>query len=115
VSAWDETTSRRNVDRERHLEFAVFESDTVSGEGHLADVSETGLMMRSSRVPKSGESVEIRFHLADPQPIVLQGRVRWTSVERQSPTPGFGVHIDNPPPAYVEWLQFMRFYRRRGD
>src|SRR5262245_20091502 len=103
MSAQDDRETRRGDDRDRHLDFVLYESPSISGEGYLADVSEHGLMVRTEGLPKADEPITIRLHLADPAPLVIEAEVRWTSRERPDLAPSFGVEIEDPSDAYLDW------------
>jgi Tfp pilus assembly protein PilZ len=113
MSVREDPLGRRARARRRHLAFVLYATRSVCGEGHLANVSEEGLFVRTDEAPKIGEHVRIELCSSGAARIVLEGEVRWTSVERQRVQAGFGVRLESPPQAYLRWLR-ETVLKRRG-
>lgn len=100
-------SDRRDLERFRHVEFVMYETPSIRGEGHLSNASETGLFIRTDELPKSGEAVRLGLREGG-EPIRLQGEVCWTSSEGGASSPGFGVRLLHPPAALAELLRRRR-------
>jgi hypothetical protein len=76
---------------------AVFEAESTHGEGHLGNVSRTGLFMRTNTLPECGESVCVVFTDSRGQQLKVWGTVQWirghTDMGKGAP-PGFGLEIE---------------------
>jgi Tfp pilus assembly protein PilZ len=102
--------------RWRHLEFALYETPSVRGEGHLWNISDTGMFIRTQTLPRPGEEIHIVLDLT-PSRMSLKGEVRWTTADRPSVLSGFGVQLCEPPSEYRKLLvELARArHRRSGD
>jgi hypothetical protein len=94
---------RRNSVRWRYVDSVIFTGKTASGPGHLANVSETGVFVRTGCCPAPGETVQILLRGSWPT-IMLKGNVRWFG-RLQDGTEGFGVQLEDPPPEYLELVR----------
>src|SRR5262245_13964613 len=94
---------RRSRTRWRYVDFVGYRSASVSGEGHLANGSDTGVFVRTSALPQHSETVELTLRGTTP-PLALQCQVRWIG-SRHDGVVGFGAELVNPPPAYVELVR----------
>ncbi len=104
---------RRVEPRWRYLDFVAYQSASASGEGHLANVSATGVFVRTENAPRPGESVQIS--LRGPRPtLTLNGMVRWVG-RRHDGTAGFGAQLIDPPRAYIELVHSIAVSRRTED
>jgi hypothetical protein len=75
----------------------------VTGVGHLANVSDTGVFVRTTALPGPHEPVELTLRGTTP-PLSLHGQVRWVG-SRQDGVVGFGAELVDPPEAYAELLR----------
>jgi Tfp pilus assembly protein PilZ len=100
-------SERRDLERFQHVEFVLYESPSVQGEGQLANASLTGLFIRTDELPKSGEVVRLELREGGAA-LILQGAVCWTSPEGIRSSSGFGVGLLHPAPALAELLRRRR-------
>jgi len=107
---------KRRQRRWRYLDFVFYRSETATGEGHLANLSETGVFVRTDNAPRPGESVQIDFQ-GPSGAMVLDGHVKWAG-QRDDGAPGFGVELHDPPAEFrelVESLEQVELTRGRRD
>jgi len=91
----------------------MFCCNGAAGEGHLANVSETGVFIETDRPPQSGEVVQIE--LSGPRgPVSLRGRVRFVG-SREDGTHGFSAQLIDPSPDYMELLESLDVADRRAN
>jgi hypothetical protein len=94
---------RRSSTRWRYVDFVGYRSTSVSGEGHLANISDTGVFVRAAALPAPGERVELTLRGSTP-PLCLQAEVRWAG-PRHDGVVGFGAELVDPPAAYLELVR----------
>lgn len=94
---------RRAEPRWRYIDFVTFSATSASGVGHLANVSGTGVFVRTDCLLRPGESVQIS--LRGPRPTIqLDATVRWVG-SRSDGSEGFGAQLVDPSPAYLELVR----------
>lgn len=94
---------RRAQPRWRYIDFVTFSAPSASGVGHLANVSETGVFVRTDCMLRPGESVQIS--LRGPRPMIeLEAAVRWIG-RRSDGSEGFGAQLVEPPLRYLELVR----------
>ena len=96
---------KRTGIRWRYLDFVVYQSKRVSGEGQLANVSSGGFFVRTNRLPPVGELIHLSLRGTTP-PLSLQAHVRWSGTHRDGST-GFGAELLEPPPAYRDLVRAL--------
>jgi len=92
---------------------ARFCCNGAAGEGHLVNVSETGVFIETDRPPQSGEVVQIELPGLH-GPVSLRGRVRFVG-SREDGTHGFSAQLIHPSPDYLELLESLEIADRRAD
>jgi hypothetical protein len=99
---------RRSTPRWRYLDFVIYHAKSVRGEGHLANVSDTGVFVRTDLFPQVGEAVELILQGTDGDPNTthLHGTVRWIG-RRHDGAEGFGAELIDPPEAYLTMLRSL--------
>ena len=96
---------RRAEPRWRYIDFVTFSATSASGVGHLANVSEAGMFVRTDCVLRPDESVHIS--LRGPKPTIqLEATVRWVG-RRADGSEGFGAQLVNAPPTYLKLVRSM--------
>ena len=98
-------SEKRTRHRWRYRDFVVYRSESASGEGILANVSSSGLFIRSKRIPELGDLVQLNLQGTTP-PLSLEGHVRWTGTRRDGST-GFGIQLVEPPKGYLEMVRSL--------
>jgi hypothetical protein len=101
----------RSTVRWRYVDRVVYSARSASGEGNLANVSETGVFVRTASCPAVGETVQILLRGSSPT-LMLKGEVRWFGRLKDG-TEGFGVQLEDPPRAYLDLVRSLNPARRR--
>ena len=102
-------SERRKSDRTRSNLLPVrFRAKSVQGRGHVLDVSEEGLFVRTKSIPDQGEDVQISFSTPDGRRVALKGMI-WRT-EQNGRRTGFGVRLLD---ACEEYLQFVKKIQAR--
>jgi hypothetical protein len=86
---------------------ARFQSDTISGEGHVKNVSKEGLFLCSDSMPEPQATLTMTIEREGEAKIEVTGQIRWTteqSPERAPGVSGFGVQI---PADCKPWREFF--------
>jgi hypothetical protein len=81
-----------------------FLAGAVAGRGKIQNVGESGMFVKTSRIPPKGEGISLRFNNHEGLPLTLSGMVWWTTTLRH-PNPGFGVRLLDSNPRYQSLLQ----------
>ena len=97
------TADRRTATRWRYVDFVDYRSASVNGEGHLANVSDTGVFVRATALPAPAEPIELTLRGMTPT-LSLEAQVRWAGT-RHDGVVGFGAELVSPPAAYVELVR----------
>jgi hypothetical protein len=105
------TLDRRSTVRWRYVDRAVYSAKSASGHGHLANVSETGVFVRTDAPPTPGDTVQVLLRGSSPM-LMLKGEVRWSG-RLQDGTEGFGAELVDPPQSYLELVRSLSSPRRR--
>ena len=88
---------------------ASFRARRLAGEGHILNVSEEGVFIRSRLLPRPDDDVRILFCFSG-KTIEVRGTVRWTTDRRTDSeriAPGFGVLLDRPGRDFLEFFQVV--------
>jgi hypothetical protein len=94
---------RRAEPRWRYIDFVTFQATSVTGVGHLANLAEAGVFVRTDCLPQLNEVVRICLRGSTPT-IELNATVRWIG-RRSDGSEGFGAQLVDPPRAYLELVQ----------
>jgi hypothetical protein len=87
---------------------ARFEAGLRVGQGRVSDLAPAGLFVATEDLPEPDERVYVSFAGPTGIRIEVQGTVRWTSAERPVEPAGFGMQIEDPPPEYSEFFEWVR-------
>jgi hypothetical protein len=82
----------------------LVQTDLMRGEGRLANLSESGVFVRSALAPRPGTSVRMEILDAD-DTIPIEGTIRW--VGTLDGFAGFGVQLEQPARPYGALVQRM--------
>jgi uncharacterized protein (TIGR02266 family) len=83
-----------------------FQSNTLHGTGHIKNLHQEGLLIRSHLLPRPGDTVEVTFSTPDGRKIELTGLVRWTTKQlKEEVPPGFGVQLDRVDEEYLRFFE----------
>ena len=86
---------------------AKFSTQSISGTGHVKNLSKEGLFVRTNSLPKPGEEVSVIVLTPDRHKVEVVGLVRWTTAQlggRTPAQPGFGVRIEHPTEAFLAFF-----------
>ncbi len=79
----------------------LFQTGTVYGQGHLADLSPDGVRVVSALRQERGDGARIRFETPEGQKCELTGSVVWSRAGE------FGVRIDQSDEAYLSFVESL--------
>ena len=104
-------SERRKSDRTRsNLLPLRFRAESVQGQGHVLDLSEEGLFVRTKSIPDQGRDVQISFSTPDGRRVALNGMI-WRT-EQKGRRPGFAVHLLGACPEYLQFVKKIQAHRR---
>ncbi len=89
---------------------ATFVSGATHGNGHIKNLSQEGLFLRTDRLPAKGDLVSVVFYVLDGSKIEVFGTVRWTTAQvavSEDVKPGFGMDIDQRNDAYLQFYEHL--------
>ena len=86
---------------------ARFEAGSRVGQGQVSNLAPAGLFVATEDLPEPEERVYVSFTGPSGVRIEVEGTVRWTTAERPSEPPGFGMQIDDPPAEYAEFFEWV--------
>jgi len=87
---------------------ARFESEELTGHGHIKNVTKEGLFLRTDRLPKRGAQVRVTLEPEDGPKVEVEGTVRWTTGQLPATAdtaPGFGMQIDPVPEEFLDFFE----------
>ena len=106
--------SEKPIVERRRLKRAVkriparYQSEGLIGKGHIKNVTQEGLFLRTDRLPSPGAQVRVIFEPKNGPKVEVSGTVRWTTGQLQ-PTadsaPGFGMQIENVTEEFLEFFE----------
>ena len=85
----------------------MFVGGALQADGHVKNLSKEGLFLRTDSLPLPGQPVQVLLMPPDGPEVEVVGTVCWTTdqVPDRSPQKGFGLKIDDPTDAYLEFFQ----------
>ena len=86
----------------------TFVSGATHGNGHIKNLNQEGLFLRTDTLPASGDLVSVVLFVPDGSKIEVFGTVRWTTAQlavSEDVRPGFGMHIDQRNDAYLQFYE----------
>ena len=95
------SSPKRRCLRMRCAVTILFQTGTVYGQGHLADLSPDGVRVVSALRQESGDGIRIRFTTPEGQKIELAGNVVWSRAGE------FGVCIVQSDEAYLSFVESL--------
>ena len=97
--------------RRRHRRIAkrlsvLIESGGSYSQGHIKNLSKTGVYVRSTLLPEPGAEIRLKFETITGQKIEVSGRVRWTTagLPKEDGQSGFGVVFESVGDDYLEFF-----------
>ncbi len=87
---------------------ARYQCEGVIGKGHIKNVTQEGLFLRTDRLPSPGAPIRLVFEPEDGPKVEVSGTVRWTTgqLPRAADTsPGFGMQIENVTEEFLEFFE----------
>jgi len=83
---------------------ASFAASDTHGIGHIKNMSQGGLFLRTDTLPKKGDQVSVVFYVPDSSKIEVSGTVRWTTAQLKNADedkPGFGMQFGEQAEDYL--------------
>ncbi len=87
---------------------ARYQCEGVIGKGHIKNVTQEGLFLRTDRLPSPGSRIRLIFEPEDGPKIEVSGTVRWTTGQLPravDSSPGFGMRIENVTEEFLEFFE----------
>jgi hypothetical protein len=83
-----------------------FQADTLHGTGHIKNLHQEGLLIRSHMLPEAGDTVHVSFTTPEGRKIEVEGVVRWTTVQMDEDAPSaFGVKLSRVDEEYLRFFE----------
>ena len=95
--------SRRQIRREIPRIPGAFNAGKRRGTGYVSKISRKGLFFSTEDLPRPGDAVRIVFEDGDGNKIDVEGHVRWNTDQLNKALCGFGVELDCPSEAFLEF------------
>lgn len=87
---------------------ARYQCEGMIGKGHIKNVTQEGLFLRTDRLPSPGARIRLVFEPEDGPKVEVSGTVRWTTGQLQhaaDTSPGFGMRIENVSEEFLEFFE----------
>lgn len=97
--------NRRQLKRVMKRLPAAFTGRMAKAQGHVSRLSRKGLFFATETLPTPGELVRVAFLDHDGNKIKVNGTVRWTTAQERRSASGFGMEIEDPPEAYLDFYE----------
>jgi hypothetical protein len=87
-----------------------FRATSLSGKGEVRNVSDGGLFVGTSAIPKEGDCVELKLSAPGKPPIEVTGLVWWTTSDLEAPNArsGFGLRLLEQSDQYLRLVESLR-------
>jgi hypothetical protein len=84
-----------------------FQAESLRGEGHIKNLTQEGIFVRSDVLPEAGESISVRFDAPQGRKIEIEGVVRWTTAQfpDRDVRTGFGVRLHRVDEEYLRFFE----------
>jgi hypothetical protein len=83
-----------------------FQAGTLRGTGHIKNLTQEGLLVRSHILPAPGDSVYVTLTTPEGGKIEVEGIVRWTTAQMDETAPlGFGVRLVRVDEDYLRFFE----------
>ncbi len=84
-----------------------FQAESIRGEGHIKNLTQEGIFVRSDVLPEAGENVSVSFETTEGRKVEIEGVVRWTTTQfpKRSVRPGFGVRLHRVDEEYLRFFE----------
>ena len=86
---------------------AAFKAGKLKGKGYVSKLSRGGLFFVCEDPPRPGEAARIVFNDPQDNKITIEGIVRWNTAQLPPKESGFGLQIEGPREAYLEFYESM--------
>ena len=99
---------RRRLKRVVRRISACFQCDGVIGKGHIKNVTQEGLFLRTDHLPPPGSQIRLVFGPEGGPRVEVSGTVRWTTAQLPpgaNTSPGFGMRIENVTEEFLEFFE----------
>ncbi len=87
---------------------ARYQCEGVIGKGHIKNVTQEGMFLRTDRLPAPGSRIRLVFEPEDGPKVEVSGTVRWTTGQLQATadtSSGFGMQIENVTEEFLEFFE----------
>ncbi|MCH6562468.1 MAG: PilZ domain-containing protein [Myxococcales bacterium] len=87
---------------------ARYQCEGMIGKGHIKNVTQEGLFLRTDRLPSPGARIRLVFEPEDGPKVEVSGTVRWTTGQLRhaaDTSPGFGMRIENVSEEFLEFFE----------
>ena len=107
-------SNRRHTRVAKRLTALVY-ADGDYANGHVKNLSKTGMFVRSNMMPAPGTDVRIRFETITGEKIEVEGIVRWNTsgLPTEEGADGFGVQLAKPSKDYLNFFAQMAGSKKR--
>ena len=110
---------KSGIERRKHARLAkrlsvLCECEGTYWQGHIKNVSKSGVFVRSTMLPEPGSEVRLKFETLDGLKVDETGRVCWTTagLPKEEAASGFGALIDSPGREYREFFAELAGVKR---
>jgi uncharacterized protein (TIGR02266 family) len=100
------TRERRRLRRAFTRIPVLFQAGTLRGTGHIKNLTQEGMFIRTHILPAAGDNVHLTFTTPDGHKIEVEGVVRWTTDQMDETCPlGFGVRLVRVDEEYLRFFE----------
>jgi uncharacterized protein (TIGR02266 family) len=83
-----------------------FQSGTRRGTGHVKNLTQEGMFIRSHILPETGDNIHVTFTTPEGRKIEIEGVVRWTTEQMDQACPlGFGIRLVRVDEEYLRFFE----------
>ena len=84
-----------------------FQAESLRGAGHIKNLTQEGIFVRSDVLPEPGENISVGFDAPDGRKVEIEGVVRWTTAQfpKRGVRPGFGVRLHRVDEEYLRFFE----------
>ena len=99
---------RRRLKRSVKRIPARYQSEGLTGRGHIKNVTKEGLFLRTDRLPSPGAQIRVIFEPKNGPKVEVSGTVSWTTGQlppSEDSPPGFGMQIEDGNEEFREFFE----------
>ncbi len=83
-----------------------FVAESIHGTGHIKNLNQEGLLIRTGVLPDPGDTVHLNFMSPEGRKVEVEGIVRWTTAQMDETVPaGFGVKLVRVDEEYLRFFE----------